>query len=192
MDTISPPPAPQKAFTNPDEAWAYLAEIYHRNTDFHPRAPDRADQGHRAQGPRARLLSRSAGHLAELRQDRLHARLWLSPLPRASIAPRSPRRTCSRTIWSSSSQVILANHGGAIEVGESATRIPLHFALSPDERLDGEAINACRSRCATCSTCRTCRTPTTRSPTARSCRRRAVPIRWRISPRRGSTIRCTG
>ena len=39
-------------------------------------------------------------------------------------------------------QVILANHGGAIEVGESNTRIPLHFAIPPGQRIDGEAINA--------------------------------------------------
>ena len=34
MDILSPPPAPQKAFTSPDEAWAYVAELYHRNTAF--------------------------------------------------------------------------------------------------------------------------------------------------------------
>ena len=35
--------------------------------------------------------------------------------------------------------VILRNHGGAIEVRESTTPIPLHFALSPTETLDGAA-----------------------------------------------------
>ncbi|MDB5541937.1 MAG: nucleosidase, partial [Devosia sp.] len=34
MDTITPAPLPQKAFTDPHAAWAYVAEIYHRNTGF--------------------------------------------------------------------------------------------------------------------------------------------------------------
>src|SRR3569833_4533342 len=34
MDIISPPPAPQTAFKNPEQAWAYVAELYHRNTIF--------------------------------------------------------------------------------------------------------------------------------------------------------------
>ena len=34
MDILSPPPAPQRAFTSPDEAWAYVAELYERNTAF--------------------------------------------------------------------------------------------------------------------------------------------------------------
>jgi AMP nucleosidase len=38
--------------------------------------------------------------------------------------------------------VILGNHGGEIEVGESTTRIPLHFAVAVTDRIDGEAINA--------------------------------------------------
>ena len=34
MYTITPAPLPQRAFTNPEAAWAYVAEIYHRNTSF--------------------------------------------------------------------------------------------------------------------------------------------------------------
>ena len=34
MDILSPPPAPQKAFKSPEDAWAYVAELYHRNTAF--------------------------------------------------------------------------------------------------------------------------------------------------------------
>ena len=32
MDTITPEALPQKAFTDPHAAWAYVSEIYHRNT----------------------------------------------------------------------------------------------------------------------------------------------------------------
>src|SRR3954463_15409753 len=34
MDIITPPPAAQKAFTSPDKAWDYVAELYNRNTAF--------------------------------------------------------------------------------------------------------------------------------------------------------------
>ena len=34
MTTISPPRAETQSFTDPEKAWAYLAEIYHRNTGF--------------------------------------------------------------------------------------------------------------------------------------------------------------
>ena len=34
VNTISPPPMPPKAFTDPAAACAYVAEIYERNTGF--------------------------------------------------------------------------------------------------------------------------------------------------------------
>ncbi len=34
MDIISPPPAPQRAFQSPEDAWAYVSELYQRNTGF--------------------------------------------------------------------------------------------------------------------------------------------------------------
>jgi len=34
MSTISPPRLEKQSFTDPEKAWAYLAEIYHRNTGF--------------------------------------------------------------------------------------------------------------------------------------------------------------
>src|SRR5690606_16427245 len=38
--------------------------------------------------------------------------------------------------------VLLSNHGGTIDIGESETPIPLHFALPPHEHVDGAALNA--------------------------------------------------
>ena len=38
--------------------------------------------------------------------------------------------------------VILKNHGGTIDIGESDTPIPLHFAVAANERIDGAALNA--------------------------------------------------
>src|SRR5690606_23148176 len=37
--------------------------------------------------------------------------------------------------------IILKNHGGAIQVGESSTPIPLHFAVDGEEPLDGQLLN---------------------------------------------------
>ena len=34
MDTLSPPTLPTRAFTDPELAWAYVVEIYRRNTGF--------------------------------------------------------------------------------------------------------------------------------------------------------------
>ena len=34
MDTLLPGPLPKRAFEAPQEAWAYIAEIYYRNTGF--------------------------------------------------------------------------------------------------------------------------------------------------------------
>ena len=34
MTTISPPRLDKQSFTDPEKAWRYLAELYHRNTGF--------------------------------------------------------------------------------------------------------------------------------------------------------------
>ena len=34
MTTISPPRLEKQSFTDPEKAWEYLAELYHRNTSF--------------------------------------------------------------------------------------------------------------------------------------------------------------
>ena len=34
MSTISPPRLEKQSFTDPEKAWEYLAELYHRNTGF--------------------------------------------------------------------------------------------------------------------------------------------------------------
>ena len=140
MDTITPEPMAKKAFTDPVAAWAYLSDIYRRNTGF---IRDQLISLTRAmcQGPRPRFLSGGAGHLEELRQDRLYPALRYLHTPglyRTTVT--APELFKSYLIEQFT--VILANHGGAIEVGESTTRIPLHFAIPTTERIDGEAINA--------------------------------------------------
>ncbi|MBN9306169.1 MAG: AMP nucleosidase [Devosia sp. 67-54] len=141
MDIISPPPAPQKAFTNPEHAWAYLAELYHRNTEFIRQHLIGLSRGIVPKGrvrafyPEVQVTSRSYGKTdSTLAYGYLHT----PGIYRTTVT--APELFKSYLIQQFS--VILRNHGGTIDIGESATRIPLHFALAPDERIDGEAINA--------------------------------------------------
>jgi AMP nucleosidase len=141
MDIISPPPAPTRAFQNPEDAWAYLAELYARNTGFIREQLIGLSKGIvpkgrvRAHYPEVQVTSRSYGRTdSTLAYGYLHT----PGIYRTTIT--APELFKSYLLHQFS--VILANHGGSIEVGESSTRIPLHFALAPNERIDGEAINA--------------------------------------------------
>jgi AMP nucleosidase len=139
MDIISPAPAPQKAFTNPDAAWAYVAEIYERNTAFIRKHLIGLSKGIVPKGrvrafyPEVQVTSRSYGKTdSTLAYGYLHT----PGVYRTTItAPELFKNYLKEQF-----EVILGNHGGAIEVGESLTRIPIHFALGSNERLDGEAI----------------------------------------------------
>ncbi len=141
MDTITPAPLPQKAFTDPQAAWAYVSEIYHRNTGF----------------IRAQLLGLTKGHVPKGRVRAFYPEVQVtsrsygktdSTLPYGYLhTPGLYRTTITapdlfKTYLIEQFTVILRNHGGAIEVGESSTKIPLHFAIPTTERIDGEAINA--------------------------------------------------
>ncbi|MDP3315804.1 MAG: AMP nucleosidase [Devosia sp.] len=141
MDTITPEPLAKKAFTDPVEAWAYLSEIYRRNTGF----------------IRDQLLSLTKGHVPKGRVRAFYPEVQVtsksygktdSTLPYGYLhTPGIYRTTVTapdlfKSYLIEQFTVILANHGGAIEVGESTTRIPLHFAIPTTERIDGEAINA--------------------------------------------------
>ncbi|WP_417308942.1 AMP nucleosidase [Devosia sp.] len=141
MDTITPATLPQKAFTDPVAAWDYIDEIYRRNTGFIRQHLLDLEHGIVPKGrvrafyPEAQVTSRSYGSTdSTLPYGYLHT----PGLYRTTITqPALFRRYLIEQF-----EVILANHGGAIEVGESSTRIPLHFAVAANERIDGEAINA--------------------------------------------------
>ncbi|MEO5805154.1 AMP nucleosidase [Devosia sp.] len=141
MTTIHPPRLPKESFTDPEKAWAYLAEIYHRNTSFirghlNGLAKGVIPAGRvRACYPQVEVRSTSFGKGA-------------STLPYGYLhTPGLYRTTVTapdlfRTYFQEQFTVILKNHGGTIDVGESDTPIPLHFAVAPNERLDGAALNA--------------------------------------------------
>jgi len=141
MNTISPSPLPAKGFTDPAAACDYVAEIYDRGTRF--------IRGHlaslakgivppgkvRAFYPQAQVTSQSYG-----KTD--------STLPYGYLhTPGVYRTTLTapklfRNYLLDNFDIILKNHGGTIDISESQTPIPVHFAVGPSERLDGEAINA--------------------------------------------------
>ncbi|AKR55944.1 AMP nucleosidase [Youhaiella tibetensis] len=141
MPTISPESMPLKGFTDPQEAWAYIDEIYKRNTGFIRMHLDALARGVvpagkvRAYYPSVQVTSKSYG-----KTD--------STLPYGYLhTPGVYRTTITATdlfknYLIEQFAVLLKNHGGTIEVGESATPIPLHFAVQPTERVNGEALNA--------------------------------------------------
>ena len=140
MDTISPDPHPSRAFTEPEEAWAYIAEIHDRNTAFIRRHLAGLSKGVVPKGrvrafyPEVQVTSTSYGKTdSTLPYGYLH-----SPgIYRTTItAPGLFKHYLIEQF-----RVILANHGGVIEVGESTTKIPVHFAIGANERIDGDALN---------------------------------------------------
>jgi len=140
MATISPPPLPQKAFTDPEAAWNYLNEIYSRNTRFLRENLLRLSEGIipggrvRACYPEAQVQSRSYGRS---RSTLPYGYLHTPGVYRTTItAPELFQRYLIDQF-----EIILKNHGGVIEIGESSSPIPLHFAMG-SERIDGAAINA--------------------------------------------------
>ena len=141
MATISPKPFEQKAFSDPEQAWAYLREIYNRNTGFirdHLNALSKGITPNgkvRAYYPEVQVRSTSYGKSA-------------STLPYGYLhTPGIYRTTVTapdlfKNYFQEQFTVILKNHGNAVEIGESAMPIPLHFAVRPNERLDGHTLNA--------------------------------------------------
>jgi len=141
MDIISPEPLPAKAFTDPAEACDYVAAIYNRNTGFirqhlHNLTKGKVPPGKvRAYYPQAQVTSQSFGKTeSTLPYGYLHTPgIYRTTLTAPSLF---------RHYLLDNFDIILKNHGGTVEIKESLTPIPVHFAVPADERLDGDAINA--------------------------------------------------
>ena len=141
MTTISPPRLETKSFTDPAKAWEHLAFIYSRNTSFIRDHLDALAKGRvpagrvRACYPQVEVRSTSySKHESTLPYGYLHT----PGLYRTTVtAPQ-----LFKGYFQEQFEVILKNHGGTIDIGESDTPIPLHFAVQPNERVDGDALNA--------------------------------------------------
>ena len=141
MSSVTPDPLPQKAFNDPEKAWDYVREIYERNTRFITDQVQNLAKGNVPRGrvrafyPEVQVTSRSYGKTdSTLPYGYLHT----PGIYRTTITAPDLFKTYLIEQFAE----ILRNHGGAIEVGESTTRIPLHFAIPPGVRIDGEAIDA--------------------------------------------------
>jgi AMP nucleosidase len=141
MTILTPPRLEKQSFTDPAEAWAHVAHIYHRNCDF--------IRGH--------LEALSAGTIPEGRVRAFYPQVEVrstsyskheSTLPYGYLhTPGIYRTTVTapdlfKGYLQEQFAVILANHGGTIDVGESETPIPLHFALGPRDHVDGATLNS--------------------------------------------------
>jgi len=141
MSTISPDPLPQQAFTDPEGAYAYAAEIYRRNTGF---IRDKLFELAKGNVPKGKVRA----YYPEVQVTSTSYRKADSTLPYGFLhSPGMYRTTLTapelfKNYLLENFAIILKNHGGAINVGESATPIPLHFAVGENERLDGVTLNS--------------------------------------------------
>ena len=141
MTTLSPPRLETQSFTDPEAAWAHIAQIYHRNCDFirgHLEGLSRGDvpAGRvRAFYPQVEVRSTSySKHESTLPYGYLHT----PGLYRTTVTAPDLFRGYLQEQFA----VILKNHGGTIDVGESETPIPLHYALGLRQHVDGATLNA--------------------------------------------------
>jgi len=141
METILPEPLPTKSFSDPSAARDYVAQIYERNTQFIRNAVKELSDGNR---PKGRIRATYPFVQVESQSfQKIDSRLPFGFLH----SPGVYRTTISepelfKYYLTDQFTQLLKNHDCAIEVGESDTPIPVHFALDPTTTLDGDAINA--------------------------------------------------
>ncbi|MBE7731560.1 AMP nucleosidase [Devosia faecipullorum] len=141
MNILTPPRLEKQSFTDPAAAWAHIAHIYHRNCEFIGAHLEALTAGTIPEGrvrafyPQVEVRSTSySKHESTLPYGYLHT----PGLYRTTVTAPDLFKGYLQEQFA----VILANHGGTIDVGESETPIPLHFALGPRDHVDGATLNA--------------------------------------------------
>ncbi len=139
MSFLSPKPQMLASFEDPAEACDYITAIYDRNTGFIREALTSLVRGNPPRGrvracyPRVRVTttqhhnSRSALPYGFLHSPGVYETTLTEP--------RLFRRYLLEQFT-----LLRSHHGCTFEVGESETPIPVHFALTPSEKVDGEAV----------------------------------------------------
>lgn len=138
---IAPKEIPAKSFSDPQEAWAYVAKIYDRNTAFVRDHLKALSAGAKPEGkvracyPKVRVVSTSHQNV----DSRLPFGFLHSPgIYETTLSdPHLFKHYLLHQF-----KLILKNYDGDIEILESETPIPLHFAVSPKEPIDGGVINS--------------------------------------------------
>ena len=134
----TPPPIAVQSFADADAAVARIVEIYERNTAFlrdrfvgygsHAETPARA----RACYPFVRVTAAS--------HERADSRLSYGFVSQPGVHETTlTRPDIFARYYREQIELLLANHGGAVEVGESDEPIPVHFAYRRDINLETEA-----------------------------------------------------
>lgn len=131
-NTNTPPILESKHYSDPEQAVDYLIEIYDRNTQylrtaFNQYINNTADTGRfRACYPEIRFSTST--------YERADSRLSYGHVDEPGLysttvtQPRLYKGYLRHQL-----EILLHNHGGTIEIGESVIPIPLHFALSSND-----------------------------------------------------------
>lgn len=131
-----------------------LAEIYARNTAFLRAAFRDVLKGSTSGRERARAYYPAIRILVET-YDPIDTRLSYGHVAEPGIYQTTiTQPTLFRDYLIEQVGQLLQNHRVAVEVGESDSPIPLHFAFPEGAYVEGEHLEALKRRCATCSTCR--------------------------------------
>lgn len=141
LNIISPKSLPQKSFKDPVEAWEYVSKIYDRNTGFIRDHLKALSDGKPAKGkvratyPMVRVVSTS--------HQTVNSTLPFGFLHSPGVYETTlTDPALFKNYLIDQFALILKNYDGGIEVSESDSPIPLHFAVSPKEPIDGDVINA--------------------------------------------------
>lgn len=150
----------RETFTDPARAVDRLEEIYIRSTRFlsgHFSASATGGQPGgrvRAYYPEIRLTTTSF--------TRADSRLSFGHVAEpGSYSTTVTRPDLFRNYLIQQIDLLMQNHGVPVEIGVSATPMPVHFAVANDPSVSVPQEGCCPIRSATCSTCPTSRPPTT-------------------------------
>ena len=139
MNFISPPALPQKTFSDPALAWAYINEIYERNTGFirdHFRA---LTTGRKQKGKVRAFYPQVQVDIASYHKASSSMPYGFLHSPGLySTTITAPELFKSYLIEQLG--LVLKNHGGTIQVGESDTPIPLHYAANSASGIDASGL----------------------------------------------------
>ena len=131
--TLTPPLMPYAGFRDADEALARLVEIYERNTAFLRKAFDDYVQGKLTPGQRVRACYPAVRIKVGTYQE-VDSRLSYGHVvePGAYLTTITQPRLYGSYLLEQIG-LLLKNHGVPVEIGESDTPIPLHFAFDEGE-----------------------------------------------------------
>ncbi len=139
MKLISPTALPAKSFTTPTKAWEYAHEIYERNTAFILQQFKALTTGKNQQGKVRAFYPKVSVDITSYLKS-------ATSLPYGFLhSPGLYSTTLTATDLFKAYLIdqftlVLKNHGGTIEVGESDTPIPLHYAASSANGIDASGL----------------------------------------------------